>query len=118
MSVPVFGLYAIDSVAGARNFLGGSLSPAPSGLSTHSPGWSTVTGWGKNVLPPSIDFWNRSPASCVVLHSSSTYEISRSPFFSTTGTENWSADSPTRPLPGLSGTTWLYWNVVSAGLVV
>ena len=76
---------------GVRNAVFGIRSDA-SGLSAHCPGLFTLT-LDEKLAPPFVDFWNRSPWSSDVLHSSRTYAMSSAPFFSTTGTENWFAEN-------------------------
>src|SRR6266480_2063359 len=87
---------------------------ARSGLSAHCPGLFTLT-LDEKLAPPFVDFLNRRPWSSAVLHSSRTYATSSFPLFSTTGTENWLAEKPRPPAPGLSATTFLWVQTASDG---
>src|SRR5882672_8082254 len=116
-NVPVAGLIAIAIVFGARNTVF-AIRSLEFGLSAHVVPLFTCTGLVRNVAPPLVERWKRKPWSIEVLHSSSTYAMSSAPLGSTTGTENWFADSPSPPDPRRSGMTAECCQIASDGSVL
>ena len=113
-NVPVVGLIAKAIVFGARNTVF-EMRSLVFGLSTQVLPLFTCTGFARKLAPPFVDRWKRKPWSSDVLHSSRTYAISSAPLGSTTGTENWFADSPSPLEPWRSGMTAVCCHVASDG---